>query len=442
MKKKWLLLITAELALVLVTALAGCTLTSTQNTTPTSTNQQPIDVVSVSGPLPPINPGGPIVEITLKNISSEPVISLTATIELGRSFNFNFDVNSSNPLLPSKNISSRLTLIGGGFSDNISYPLMISGISEDGVAFAYTRQVQIVAPAPTSANSSQPMLPDRSNVYSFQLNLVPDKPIYLPGEPVQMELILTNASTGDATSPITVSQVPPAIDLVTSGYDQTTSGERLDTPKVIKSFPAGNAEITLGLGQKVTYQLRWDQRDNNGKQASPGWYFYSDMLNLKIAGQNEWSGSVDRAFLIQYPQGAIQKTIDLNQSQTISGFSFDDTISGKRQTVDLALTLKHVELNEKTLSFLVVATSPNNPLSGYEGWGDVTGQAQYAIDGVVNNTTWYPTTTQSLDSGIEMRWGYDDGYLEPVPNGSKQLTVIITNIGDWQGYLEYQVPLD
>jgi hypothetical protein len=157
MKKKWLLLISVGLALVLVTALAGCMLTSTPNPAPTSTNQQPIDVVSVSGPLPPINPGGPIVEITLKNVSSKPVISLATTIELGRSFNFNFDVSSSNPLLPSKSISSRLTLIGGGFSDNISYPLMINGILEDGAVFAYTRQVQIAAPAqtPTPATFNQ-----------------------------------------------------------------------------------------------------------------------------------------------------------------------------------------------------------------------------------------------------------------------------------------------
>lgn len=432
MKKKRLSLITVGLTLVLLTVLAGCMSTSTPNPPSTSTNQQPIDVVCVSGPLSPINPGGPIIEITLKNVSSESVISLTATIELGRSFSFNFDVSSSNPLLPGKNVSSSLTLIGGGFSDNTPYPLAINGTLDNGAAFTYTRQVQIAAP------SSQTTLPDMYNFYSVQTSLVPDKPIYLLGEPVQMELILTNESTGN----VTVAQVPPAIDLVTSGYDQATSGEGLDPQRLIKSFPTGNAEITLGSGQEVTYQFTWDQRDNNGKQASPGWYFCSDMLNLKIAGQNEWSGSVDRAFLIQYPQGAMQKTIDLNQSRTISGFSFDDTISGKKQTVDLVLTLKHVELNEKTLSFLVVATSPNNPLSGYEGWGDVTGQAQYAIDGVVNNTTWYPTTTQSLDSGIEMRWGYDDGYLEPVPNGSKKLTVIITNIGDWQGHLEYQIPLD
>jgi hypothetical protein len=119
----------------------------------TPTSQQPVEVVSVSGPLPPINPGGPPVEVTLKNVSSEPVISLTASLGITRAgpsntpFIFNFDVISSNPLLPSSSISSRLTLIGGSFSDNVSYPLKIEGKLKSGATFAYTVQVQIESPS-------------------------------------------------------------------------------------------------------------------------------------------------------------------------------------------------------------------------------------------------------------------------------------------------------
>jgi hypothetical protein len=112
----------------------------------TPTNQQPIEIVSVLGPLPPINPGGPIVEITLRNVSNESIVSLTAALELSRTFNFEFDVSSSNPLLPAKSISAKLTLIGGGFSDNISYPLRLEGTLQDGSTFAYTKQVQITEP--------------------------------------------------------------------------------------------------------------------------------------------------------------------------------------------------------------------------------------------------------------------------------------------------------
>ena len=146
MNKKWLLLIALGLVLILAIPTVACTLTPTPTPTPTPQNQQPIEIISVLGPLQPINPGGPIVEITLKNVAVQPIVSLAASLELGRSFNFDFDVTSSNPLLPEKSVSAKLTLIGGGFSDNISYPLTINGTLQNGATFAYTKQVQIVEP--------------------------------------------------------------------------------------------------------------------------------------------------------------------------------------------------------------------------------------------------------------------------------------------------------
>lgn len=109
-------------------------------------SQQPVEIISVSGPLPPINPGGPTVEVTLRNVAPEPVVSLAASLELDRPFDFDFGVTSSNPLLPDKIISARLTLIGGGFSDKISYLLVITGTLQSGATFSYTEQVQIMAP--------------------------------------------------------------------------------------------------------------------------------------------------------------------------------------------------------------------------------------------------------------------------------------------------------
>lgn len=118
----------------------------------TTTNQHPIEVVSVLGPLSPINPGGPVVEITLKNVASEPVVSLTASLGISRAgpsntpFTFNFDVTSSNPLLPATSISKKLTLIGGGFADDVSYPLTVEGNLQSGAAFKFTEQVKIMKP--------------------------------------------------------------------------------------------------------------------------------------------------------------------------------------------------------------------------------------------------------------------------------------------------------
>lgn len=146
MNKKWFLIIALVSALILATPTAGCTLT------PTPQNQQLIEIISVSGPLEPINPGGPIVEITLKNVAAEPIVSLSASLELNSSFNFDFDVSPSNPLLPDKIINSTLTLIGGGFSDNVSYPLTIEGNLESGTEYSYTEQVQIKPPQVQNPN--------------------------------------------------------------------------------------------------------------------------------------------------------------------------------------------------------------------------------------------------------------------------------------------------
>jgi hypothetical protein len=145
MKRKTLILIIAILSMVAM-SLAACTGTSS------TTSQQPIEVVSVLGPIPPFNPGGPVVEITLKNVSSEPVVSLKASLGITRAgpsntpFTFNFDVTPSNPLLPDKTIGTELTLTGGGFSDNVSYPLTIEGNLKSGPEFSYIRQVQIKSP--------------------------------------------------------------------------------------------------------------------------------------------------------------------------------------------------------------------------------------------------------------------------------------------------------
>jgi len=116
-------------------------------------NQEPIEIVSVLGPLRPFTPGGPAVEITLRNVGVEPVISLTATLELGfEPFEFTFDVASAHPLQPNRSTSARLCLIAGGFiSGNLSYPLTINTTLQNGANFVYTKLVQIVEPPLISA---------------------------------------------------------------------------------------------------------------------------------------------------------------------------------------------------------------------------------------------------------------------------------------------------
>jgi hypothetical protein len=116
-----------------------------------SQEQEPIEIVSVLGPFPPFNPGGPSVKITLKNVGGEPVISLTATLEVssasGFPFDFTFDdVTPSHPLQHNRSTSAKLCLIGGGFGSSRSYPLTINATLQNGTKFVYTKLVQIAQP--------------------------------------------------------------------------------------------------------------------------------------------------------------------------------------------------------------------------------------------------------------------------------------------------------
>lgn len=119
------------------------TTTSPISTTTIPANPEMIEVVSVRGPLAPINPGGPNVEITLKNVTNLPVTAISAMLQLNQAFNFTFDVSSANPLFPGKTVSVRLTLIGAGFSDTASYPLVVNGVLQDGQIFSLNKQIQI-----------------------------------------------------------------------------------------------------------------------------------------------------------------------------------------------------------------------------------------------------------------------------------------------------------
>ncbi len=105
-----------------------------------------VEIISVTGPIPPFTPGGPAVEITLKNVSAEPVTGLTATLVAGRSFDFNFEVAPSSPLMPNGSLSSKINMIGGGFDDTAMYPLTIKATLQSGTTAVYTQQVQIKAP--------------------------------------------------------------------------------------------------------------------------------------------------------------------------------------------------------------------------------------------------------------------------------------------------------
>jgi hypothetical protein len=111
-----------------------------------SSNLEPIEVVSVTA-VGPVNPGGPTIEISLKNVSNESIVSIKCILQLDgeRTFDIDFpEVSTATPLQPVATTSQTLNIIGPtGYSDEVFYPLMISVKLLNSRTFSYVRQVQV-----------------------------------------------------------------------------------------------------------------------------------------------------------------------------------------------------------------------------------------------------------------------------------------------------------
>jgi len=295
------------------------------------------------------------------------------------------------------------------------------------------------APAPAPGPISPPGVPPGpvtppTATYSVQIDLFPSQTVYMSGEEVEIEVRLTNESV----EPVAVTQMPPKLGLV-----MPESGD--DDARVIYTFNAGDEERELAVGETAIYSFTWDQRDEDGEKAPPGWYFgeFEYTVRPQTAPENEWrTGGRDRLFLIQYPQGAMEKIIEPDQSQTATGLPLE--VENEVIPVDLVITLKRVELTEEGASFFVLLTSPDNPLPSYdEVWWHIAldEQAQYVFDGTVKDAR--SANTRYTEDGIELRWGREGNYRDPVPADAEELTFIITRLGDdWEGPWEFTAPLE
>ena len=102
------LIITAAV-LVLLISLTSCSGATSTMATFHSVPGQPIEVVSIGQSGTP-NPGGGPIDITVKNVGSEPVVYLATTLKLVYAYTPDFevvfyDVTPANPLLPGKSIT-------------------------------------------------------------------------------------------------------------------------------------------------------------------------------------------------------------------------------------------------------------------------------------------------------------------------------------------------
>jgi hypothetical protein len=147
----------ACLLLLALPAAAGCS--NRAPSTTTSTGNQPVEIVSVLGPIPPFNPGGPNVEITVKNIGTLAISHLVATLDLNlptppENYSFDFGLSEENTLAPGATASVTRTLINGRFDNDTFYTVSLDVLvpgTGGAITYDYSVQVQIGSPPPASS---------------------------------------------------------------------------------------------------------------------------------------------------------------------------------------------------------------------------------------------------------------------------------------------------
>jgi hypothetical protein len=250
------------------------------------------------------------------------------------------------------------------------------------------------------------------------VSVVPEEAYYLPGEPIEVRLSLTNISSDT----ITMSPYPPEIRVT----------PWLDRDRILSSRAGGTQPLEIGPGDTITLEFTWDQKDNEGKQAPAGWYAVTFKDISVTQGDRRTTFNPGAAVLIQYPQGAMQKSFELDQSQTANG---------------ITVTLERVELTADGASFYVFFIPPGyTPPPTGPGLPPapppmaVMARAEYSFDGMTRNAGFAGFGTK--DDGIKLVWGGGPARLDPVPSDAKELTFTITQLNDWEGPWEFKVPLE
>lgn len=242
----------------------------------------------------------------------------------------------------------------------------------------------------------------------------PEIVVSLPGGKTEIELVFRNISPES----ITIDPFPPAIQVV-----------RSSTGELIRSFPEGDVRLELVPSEGLSYTLVWDQADNSGEPVAPGWYSVTagDVTLFPTTEPTEIHQSLFLTYLlIQFPQGAMEKVIELNQTQAAN---------------DLSITLERVELSTERVVFFTLFTP-----DGYSLPEESRGQkpewvlpvsARYTVDGVTRDAGY--AEVQYLDEGIRLIWGQYRPYLDPLPSDARDLVFIIGN--GWPMPWEFLIPL-
>jgi hypothetical protein len=200
-----------------------------------------------------------------------------------------------------------------------------------------------------------------------------------------------------------------------------------------RTFPAGAGSRALAPGEAADYTLTWDQRDDRGEPVPYGQYY----LEFGRARRGDGWITISRhryiSLLILPEAGAIERTIEVNESQTVNGITF---------------TLERVELTATEARFYAFNVPSDYELSQNPDLPQGTNLPPPSFMSLHANAEYHLDSEQVIEAGLSGIRFLDRGMvhtwdrLDPVPQGTRELTFIITSLADWEGPWEFRIPLE
>lgn len=249
--------------------------------------------------------------------------------------------------------------------------------------------------------------------------MTPEDAHYLPGELIEVRLTITNVSA----ETITFSPYPPQIRVT----------PRMDFDRTLFLVAGGTQPREISPDETITIDFTWDQKDTNGEQVVPGWYnIIFGEINAR-QGDSRITFTPGTRVLIQYPQGAVEKTTEPEQSQTVN---------------DITVTLERIELTSSGMAVYAFNSPPGYNLPPGQTtpapsmW--IQAEAEYSIDGGAVKKAG-SSGIRFLDNGIRHTWNN----LDPAPKNAKELIFRILRLSEggppgqgFEGPWEFKIPLE